>query len=299
MTYTRKSTESPLSPLLEVRNLRTEFVTEYGIVKAVNNVSFELNSGETLGIVGESGSGKTVAMLSVLKLIESPPGRIAGGEVWFEGFNLVKMPGDKIRDIRGSKIAMIFQDPLTSLNPVFTIGEQLIEPLKVHLNLSGKLAREQAKKSLEQVGIPDPNRALDSYPHQFSGGMRQRAMIAMAISCNPSLLIADEPTTALDVTIQEQILELVENLQQQLGMSIIWITHDLGVIAGIADRVIVMYAGEVIECGPTSVLFGNPRHPYTQGLLRSIPRLDLPKSEKLKPIFGFPQIGRASCRERV
>jgi oligopeptide transport system ATP-binding protein len=288
MTNTSKFTEFTSSHLLEVCSLRTEFLTEYGMVKAVNDVSFELNPGETLGIVGESGSGKTVTMLSVLRLVDSPPGRIAGGEVWFEGVNLLKLPRDKIRNIRGRKISMIFQDPQTSLNPVLTIGEQLIEPLKFHLNMSGKLAREQAMESLAQVGIPEPDQAMDCYPHQFSGGMRQRAMIAMAISCSPSMLIADEPTTALDVTVQEQILELVESLRQKLGMSIIWITHDLGVIAGLADSVIVMYAGEIVESGPTPVLFGNPRHPYTQGLLGSIPRLDIPKGEKLKAIRGSP-----------
>jgi oligopeptide transport system ATP-binding protein len=279
---------APDAPILDIRNLYTEFHTEYGVVKAVNGVSFVLTEGETLGIVGESGSGKTVTMLSVMQLIDSPPGRIAGGEVWFEGTNLLKLAGDKIRDIRGGKIAMVFQDPLTSLNPVFTIGEQLIEPLKAHLGLSGKSARDRARESLTQVGIPDPGQALDYYPHQFSGGMRQRTMIAMAISCNPSLLIADEPTTALDVTVQEQILQLIENLRQNLGMSIVWITHDLGVIAGLADRVIVMYAGEIVECSSTCVLFEDPRHPYTQGLLQSIPRVDIPKSEKLKPILGNP-----------
>jgi oligopeptide transport system ATP-binding protein len=279
---------SPEAPILDIRNLSTEFHTEYGVVKAVNGVSFILAKGETMGIVGESGSGKTVTMLSVMQLVDIPPGRIAGGEVLFEGTDLLELAGDKIRDIRGGKIAMVFQDPLTSLNPVFTIGEQLIEPLKVHLGLSGKSAREHARESLAQVGIPNTRQALDYYPHQFSGGMRQRAMIAMAISCNPSLLIADEPTTALDVTVQEQILDLVENLRKKLGMSIVWITHDLGVIAGLADRVIVMYAGEIVECSPTPVLFENPRHPYTLGLLQSIPRVDIPRSEKLKPILGNP-----------
>jgi oligopeptide transport system ATP-binding protein len=280
--------ESSSSNLLMVRNLRTEFLTEYGTVKAVNNISFNLDRGETLGIVGESGSGKTVTMLSVMRLIEIPPGRIAGGEIWFEGSNLLKLPQNKIRDIRGRKISMIFQDPLTSLNPVLTIGDQLIEPLMVHLNMSSKSARKRAKESLAQVGIPNPEQAIDYYPHQFSGGMRQRAMIAMAISCCPSLLVADEPTTALDVTVQEQILELIENLRRDMNMSIIWITHDLGVIAGLADKVIVMYAGEIVESGSTLEIFERPRHPYTQGLLRSIPRLDVSRGVKLKPIRGAP-----------
>lgn len=274
--------------LLRIQNLHTEFVTEYGVVKAVNGVSFDLANGEILGIVGESGSGKTVTMLSVMRLIENPPGRIPVGEVWFDGKNLLSLKDAEIRDVRGGKIGMIFQDPLTSLNPVFTVGDQLMEPLKLHMKLTSRQARERAIEALAQVGIAEPKRAIDAYPHQFSGGMRQRVMIAMAISCVPSLLIADEPTTALDVTVQEQILELIEKLRSQIGMSIIWITHDLGVIAGLSDRVIVMYAGEIIESGPTDVLFMNPRHPYTQGLLQSIPRLDVPKGEPLKPIIGFP-----------
>jgi len=276
------------SPILRIQDLHTEFVTEYGVVKAVNGVSFEVAAGETLGIVGESGSGKTVTMLSVMRLIESPPGRIASGEVHFNGDNLLELSNREMRQIRGSKIAMIFQDPLTSLNPVFSIGEQLTEAIKMHLRVSNKEAREHAVEALAQVGIPDPVQALDFFPHQFSGGMRQRAMIAMAISCNPSLLIADEPTTALDVTVQEQLLQLVDDLRSQLNMSIVWITHDLGVIAGLADRVVVMYAGEIVESGPTDMIFENSRHPYTQGLLRSIPRLDVPRDKRLIPIEGTP-----------
>lgn len=275
-------------PILEVKDLHTEFVTEHGVVKAVSGVSFSLAEGETLGIVGESGSGKTVTMLSVMQLIESPPGRIADGKVLFNGQNLFTLSRRAMRQIRGGQIAMIFQDPLTSLNPVYTIGDQLTEVIRLHLGLSKKEAEKLAAQSLEQVGIPDPVQALDYYPHQFSGGMRQRAMIAMAISCNPTVLIADEPTTALDVTVQEQLLQLVDDLQSEMGMSIVWITHDLGVIAGLADRVIVMYAGEIVESGRTETIFEAPRHPYTQGLLQSIPRLDVPRTEKLKPIHGTP-----------
>lgn len=276
------------TPILRIRDLRTEFITEYGVVKAVNGVSFEVAEGETLGIVGESGSGKTVTMLSVMRLIESPPGRIVGGDVQFNGHNLLGLSRREMRHIRGGRIAMVFQDPLTSLNPVFTVGDQLSEAIRLHLGLSAKEAKVHAEEALAQVGIPDPGLALDAFPHQFSGGMRQRAMIAMAIACKPSLLIADEPTTALDVTVQEQLLQLVDDLRSRLSMSIVWITHDLGVIAGLADRVLVMYAGEIVESGPTDTIFENPRHPYTQGLLQSIPRLDTPRGEMLKPIEGTP-----------
>ena len=242
-------TELEDQPILEVKDLYTEFVTEHGLVKAVSGVSFALAAGETLGIVGESGSGKTVTMLSVMQLIESPPGRIAGGEVFFNEQNLFDLSRRNMRQIRGGQIAMIFQDPLTSLNPVYTIGDQLTEVIRLHMRLSKKAANDHAAQALEHVGIPDPISALDFYPHQFSGGMRQRAMIAMAISCNPAVLIADEPTTALDVTVQQQLLQLVDDLQSEMGMSIVWITHDLGVIAGLADHVIVMYAGEIVERG--------------------------------------------------
>jgi oligopeptide transport system ATP-binding protein len=280
------TTLSTTTPLLDVRNLQTEFVTDHGVVKAVNDVSFAVSPGETLGIVGESGSGKTVTMLTVMQLIAMPPGRIVGGEVLFNGVDLLKMRPSEMRKIRGSKIAMIFQDPLTSLNPVFTVGEQLIETIRAHLKLSRKAARDHAQQALSEVGIADPSQALSAFPHQFSGGMRQRVMIAMTIACDPALLIADEPTTALDVTVQDQILRVIDDLRSRLNMAIIWITHDLGIVAGLADRVLVMYAGEIVEQGITDKLYENPRHPYTQGLLQSIPRLDVPRSRRLQPIPG-------------
>ncbi len=288
LSHSEQHQERDSTPILRIRDLRTEFATEYGVVKAVNGVSFDVAEGETLGIVGESGSGKTVTMLSVMQLIESPPGRIARGEILFNGDDLLKLSPKEMRRIRGSRIAMVFQDPLTSLNPVFSIGEQIIETIRLHLRLSKKEAKEHAKEALARVGIPDPAMALDAFPHQFSGGMRQRAMIAMAITCNPSLLIADEPTSALDVTVQEQLLQLIDDIRSQMRMSIVWITHDLGVIAGLADRVLVMYAGEIVESGPTETILVDPCHPYTQGLLQSIPRLDTPRGEKLKPIEGTP-----------
>ncbi len=274
--------------LLEVKNLKTRFFTQDGVVHAVNGVSFYLNEGETLGIVGESGCGKSVSMLSVLRLIPQPPGKIVGGEVWFEGKDLLKVSNDEIRQVRGNKIAMIFQDPMTSLNPVLTIGQQLGEPLMLHLGMSKKEARQESVRLLKMVGIPEAEERLDDYPHQFSGGMRQRVMIAMALACNPKILIADEPTTALDVTIQAQIIDLVKKLRDEIGMAVIWITHDLGIIAGLADRVNVMYAGYIIETAPVKKLYGDPLHPYTIGLLRSVPRLDAPVKEKLTPIEGLP-----------
>jgi oligopeptide transport system ATP-binding protein len=277
-----------MTPLLDVRGLSTEFVTTYGVVRAVNDVSFQVEQGEALGIVGESGSGKSVTMLSVMGLIESPPGRVTGGEVLLGGVDLRKLPAKDLRALRGGQMAMIFQDPLTSLNPVFTIGDQLREAIQMHRPVSRAAARRRAAECLEMVGIPDPARALDDYPHQFSGGMRQRAMIAMALSCEPRLLSADEPTTALDVTVQEQLLELIENLRRQFDMTVIWITHDLGVVAGIADRVMVMYAGRVAESGPVETIFAQPRHPYTVGLLKSIPRLDVVESGDLEIIPGSP-----------
>ncbi len=275
-------------PLLEVQNLETQFKTQDGVVKAVNNVSFHVDRGETLGIVGESGSGKSVTSLSVMRLIPTPPGKIAGGKILFDGENLLDLSEEEMRHIRGNRIAMIFQDPMTSLNPVLTIGRQITESLVLHMNLNQKEARNRAVELLNMVGIPAAGKRLDDYPHQFSGGMRQRVMIAMGLSCNPELLIADEPTTALDVTIQAQILELIHRLQQELGTAVIIITHDLGVVAGMADRVIVMYAGSVVEEGPTEEIFGNPRMPYTIGLLRSIPRLDEDVQRKLTPIRGLP-----------
>jgi oligopeptide transport system ATP-binding protein len=275
-------------PLLEVRNLETHFKTQDGLVKAVNDVSFHVDRGETLGIVGESGSGKSVTSLSLMRLIPSPPGKIVGGEIIFDGENLLDLSEEEMRHIRGNRIAMIFQDPMTSLNPVLTIGRQITESLELHMKMSGAEARKRALDLLGMVGIPSSANRLDDYPHQFSGGMRQRVMIAMALSCNPELLIADEPTTALDVTIQAQILELINRLKNELGTAVIIITHDLGVVAGMADRVNVMYAGRVVEDGATDEIFANPRMPYTIGLLRSIPRLDEAVGRKLTPIRGLP-----------
>ncbi len=277
-----------MAALLEVRNLETRFYTQDGVVHAVNGVSFELHEGETLGVVGESGCGKSVTMLSILRLIPSPPGRITGGEVLFEGRDLLKMTDDEIRQVRGNRIAMVFQDPMTSLNPVLTINQQISEALQLHLGMDKEMARKRTIELLEMVGIPSAAERVDDYPHQFSGGMRQRVMIAMALSCNPQILIADEPTTALDVTIQAQIIDLVKRLQREIGMAVIWITHDLGIIAGLADRVMVMYAGFVIEEATVHELYNDPRHPYTLGLLGSVPRLDEKRPEKLYSIEGLP-----------
>jgi oligopeptide transport system ATP-binding protein len=274
--------------LLEVHDLRTRFYTDDGVVQAVNGVSWEVNEGETLGIVGESGCGKSVSVLSILRLIPQPPGKIETGEVLFEGRDLMKLNDDEMRTVRGNKIAMVFQDPMTSLNPVLTINQQISEALTLHLGMNKQQARERTAELLELVQIPQAEDRLDDYPHQFSGGMRQRAMIAMALSCNPQILVADEPTTALDVTIQAQIIELVKQLRDEIGMAIIWITHDLGIVAGIADRVAVMYAGFIIEAASVKDLYGDPRHPYTLGLLGSVPRLDMKRKEKLTPIFGLP-----------
>jgi oligopeptide transport system ATP-binding protein len=274
--------------LLEVKDLKTQFFTQDGIVRAVNGISYTLNEGETLGIVGESGSGKSVGVMSLIRLIPSPPGKIVSGEVIFDGQDLLKLNDDEIRSIRGNKIAMIFQDPMTSLNPVLTIGRQIGEALELHLGMDKNQARERTIELLELVGIPLARERLNNYPHQFSGGMRQRVMIAMGLSCNPQLLIADEPTTALDVTIQAQIVDLVKRLRDEIGMAIIWITHDLGVVAGLADRVIVMYAGCIVEEAPVKELYQNPRHPYTLGLLGSLPRLDAERPEKLNSIEGLP-----------
>ncbi len=274
--------------LIEVRNLQTQFFTQDGIVHAVNGISYEVAEGETVAIVGESGSGKSVGVMSLIRLIPEPPGKIVNGEVNFDGQDLLQLKEEELRQIRGNRIAMIFQDPMTSLNPVLTIGRQITESLELHLNMNRGESRSRAIELLELVGIPDAGARLDDYPHQFSGGMRQRVMIAMGLSCNPQLLIADEPTTALDVTIQAQIVDLVRRLQSELGMAIIWITHDLGVVAGMADRVLVMYAGFIVEEGPVDVIYGQPRHPYTLGLLRSIPRLDLGRQKRLIPIEGLP-----------
>ncbi len=277
-----------MAPLLEVRDLQTHFHTQDGVVKAVDRVSFFVDRGETLGIVGESGCGKSVTSLSIMRLIPSPPGKIAGGQILFDGEDLLQQSEERMRQIRGNRIAMIFQDPMTSLNPVLTIGRQITESLELHLKLSRREAQKRAAELLDMVGIPSASKRLDNYPHQFSGGMRQRVMIAMALSCNPELLIADEPTTALDVTIQAQILELINRLKEELDTAVIIITHDLGVVAGMTDRVTVMYAGRVVEEGPTREIFENPRMPYTIGLLRSIPRLDEARRRKLNPIRGLP-----------
>ena len=275
-------------PLLQVKNLHTQFFTEEGIVKAVNGVSYDVMPGEILGLVGESGCGKTVSALSVLRLIPMPPGKIVEGEILFEGEDILKMDDEEIRHIRGNKIGMIFQEPMTSLNPVLTIGRQLTETLELHLKMDKQAATQRAIELLDTVGIPEAKQRIKDYPHQFSGGMRQRVMIAMALSCNPKLLLADEPTTALDVTIQAQILELLTRLTRELGTAVIIITHNLGVVARYADRVNVMYAGRVIESASAAELYSDPRHPYTLGLLKSVPRLDQVRKERLDPIEGMP-----------
>ncbi|MDX2271133.1 MAG: ABC transporter ATP-binding protein [Cyanobacteriota bacterium] len=274
--------------LLEVSHLQTRFFTQDGVVQAVNDVSFTLEEGETLGIVGESGSGKSISMLSLMRLIPSPPGKITQGSVRFEGHDLLTLSEAQMRRIRGNKIAMIFQDPMTSLNPVLRVSRQIMEALQLHCGMSAEQARQRAIELLELVGIPAARERVDHYPHQFSGGMRQRVMIAMGLSCRPRLLIADEPTTALDVTIQAQIVELIKQLRDEIGMAIIWITHDLAFLAGIADRILVMYAGQVVEEAPLHALYKTPRHPYTIGLLQSIPRLDAARPVRLQPIEGLP-----------
>jgi oligopeptide transport system ATP-binding protein len=276
--------------LLDIKGLETQFKTAEGYVHAVNGVSFGLKEGETLGVVGESGCGKSVTMLSVLGLIPSPPGKVTAGEAFFLGKDLLKMPNEEIRQVRGGQIAMIFQDPMTSLNPVLTIGRQLEEPLMLHLGMTKEQARSRSVELLEMVGIPGAKDRLKDFPHQFSGGMRQRVMIAMALSCNPQILIADEPTTALDVTIQAQIMDLVKRLRDELGMAIIWITHDLGVVAGIAHRVVVMYGGYLIEEASVQTLFVKPTHPYTVGLLGSLPRVDEMEHARLFSIEGQPPV---------
>jgi len=274
--------------LLEIKGLKTRFFTEDGVVHAVNGISYDLEEGGTLGIVGESGCGKTVSVLSVMRLIPEPPGKIVGGEVLFEGRDILKMDPDDVRKVRGNRIAMVFQDPMTSLNPVLTIGRQIDEALELHMGMDKHQARKRTIELLETVGIPEAANRADDYPHQFSGGMRQRVMIAMALSCNPRVLIADEPTTALDVTIQAQIIELVKRLREDIGMAIVWITHDLGIIAGLAERVIVMYAGYIVERASVKDLYGDPRHPYTIGLLGSLPRLDETRKRRLFSMRGLP-----------
>ncbi len=277
-----------MATLLEVRNLKTTFLTSGGIVRAVDGVSWDVREGETVALVGESGCGKSVSALSVMRLVAAPAGRIEGGEIVFKGRDLLKLTEEEMRHVRGREIAMIFQEPMTSLNPVLTIGRQLTEGLEIHLNMTPEQSRARAIELLAMVGIPDPERRLAQYPHHFSGGMRQRMMIAMALACNPSLILADEPTTALDVTIQAQILELMRDLSRRLGVAMLIITHNLGVVARYADRVNVMYAGRIIERATAAELYANPRHPYTLGLLRSVPRLDEPRRARLAPIEGQP-----------
>jgi oligopeptide/dipeptide ABC transporter ATP-binding protein len=275
-------------PLLQVRDLTTRFYTDAGVVNALNGVSLDLHAGETLGVVGESGSGKSTLALTLMGLISPPRGRIIGGQILYNGDDLIRVNRTRRRRLRGSEIAMVFQDPMVSLNPVFTIGNQVGEVLRRHLHLNTKAANERAVELLSLVGLSSPRQKLRAYPHQLSGGMRQRAMIAMALAANPKILIADEPTTALDVTIQAQIIELVRRLRDQFGMAMIWITHDLGVVAGLADRVIVMYAGHVVEEAQVRQIFKQPRHPYTLGLLNSLPRVDQLYGGKLVPIPGSP-----------
>lgn len=275
--------------LLEVRNLVTRFYTEGGVVHAVNGISYTLNEGESMAIVGESGSGKSVGVLTVMRLIPMPPGRIEGGEVVYNGRDLLKLSNEEMRQVRGREIAMIFQDPMTSLNPVLTVERQMTEMLRLHMGLNKDQARERAVEMLRLVGVPNAADRLNDYPHQFSGGQRQRIMIAMALTCNPSILIADEPTTALDVTIQAQIVDLVLRLKEKLGMSIIWITHDLGVIAGMVDKIIVMYAGFIVEQAPVRDLYQLTSHPYTLGLLQSLPKVDTKRErQRLIAIDGLP-----------
>lgn len=274
--------------VLEIDDLRTEFRGQDGNVFAVNGVSYSLREGETLGIVGESGCGKSVSMLSVMRLLQAPPAHITAKSVKFRGKNIFALSDEEMRDIRGSQMAMIFQDPMTSLNPVLTIGFQLTEPLRVHLGMTEEEAETRGVELLKLVGIPEAETRMNDYPHQFSGGMRQRVMIAMALACNPSMLIADEPTTALDVTIQAQIVDLVNRLREHFGMTLIWITHDLGVTASLVERIIVMYAGYVVEDANVSELYANPRHPYTAALLKSLPRVDGDKHVRLKVIEGLP-----------
>jgi len=276
------------SHVLEVRDIRTLFHTQDGTVHAVNGISFDLSEGELLGVVGESGSGKSVTMMSLVKLLPMPPAEIASGQALLDGIDLIGLDLAALRKIRGAKVGFIFQDPMTSLNPVLTVGYQLMEPLREHLGLDRAMARARAVELLELVGIPSASNRLNDYPHQFSGGMRQRVMIAIALACDPKVLIADEPTTALDVTIQAQILDLVKRLRRELGMAIIWITHDLGVVAGLADRVMVMYGGLVVESGQVKSLYKRPQHPYTRGLLSTLPRLDGGRSQRLLSIKGQP-----------
>jgi len=279
-----------VTTILEVKNLKTQFKTEGGLVRAVDGVSYYIDEKEVIGLVGESGCGKSVSQLSVLQLIPNPPGKIVDGEIVFEGKDVLKYEanGAKMRSIRGGKIAMIFQEPMTSLNPVLTINQQLSEMLELHLGMSSQAARERSIELLKLVGIPEAEQRIDDYPHQFSGGMRQRAMIAMALSCNPRILIADEPTTAVDVTTQAQILELMADMVEHFNTSLILVTHNLGIVARYAHRIYVMYAGRIVESGTSKDIFSKPRHPYTLGLMTSVPRLDEPRKRKLATIKGLP-----------
>jgi oligopeptide transport system ATP-binding protein len=277
-----------MPPLLQLVDLKTHFTTRDGVVKAVDGVSFALDCGESLAIVGESGSGKSVTALSILRIIQDPPGKIVGGDILYRGESLIALNEDDMRDIRGNRIAMIFQDPMTALNPVYRVGHQIAEPLRLHKGMKKKEALQRATELLESVGIPEAADRARDYPHQFSGGMRQRAMIAMALSCDPDVLIADEPTTALDVTIQAQIIELIQDVQQRTNSALILITHDLGVVADVADNVLVMYAGKPVEYGTADDIFYRPLHPYTWGLHDSLPRHDAPEKEQLCPIKGQP-----------
>ena len=284
------SSRAGQSPILKVEDLVTRFYTPEGVVHAVNGVNFELGEGETLGVVGESGCGKSVTMLSIMQLIPRPPGKIEKGKAWFNNQDLLQLTNDEIRSVRGSQMAMIFQDPMTSLNPVLTVERQLAEPMIEHMDFTKHQAHARSVEFLNMVGIPDAEKRLADYPHQFSGGMRQRVMIAMALSCMPQVLIADEPTTALDVTIQAQIVDLVKRLRDEFGMAVVWITHDMGVVARLAQRVLVMYAGFIIEQAPVSVLYAHPAHPYTLGLLGSLPRLDSDTHQRLTDIPGVPPL---------
>jgi oligopeptide/dipeptide ABC transporter ATP-binding protein len=277
-----------MSALLDVRDLRTQFTTSAGVVRAVDGVSWDVRAGETVALVGESGCGKSVSALSVMRLVAAPAGRIVSGQILFKGRDLLTLSEEEMRRVRGREIGMIFQEPMTSLNPVLSVGRQLTEPVEIHLNMTPAQSRARAVELLSLVGVSDPERRLSQYPHQFSGGMRQRMMIAMALSCSPPLVLADEPTTALDVTIQAQILELMKDLSRRLGAAMLIITHNLGVVARYADRVNVMYAGRIVERGTAREIYANPRHPYTRGLLRSVPRLDEPRRAKLQPIEGQP-----------
>ena len=277
-----------MDELLRIKNLKTRFHTQDGVVNAVNGISYQLEKGEVLGVVGESGCGKSVHALSIMRLIQIPPGEISDGEIWFENRDLLTLSENQMRRVRGRDIAMVFQDPMSSLNPVLKVGFQIVEALRLHTDLNPKAAKNRAAELLSLVGIPEPHKRLDNYPHQFSGGMRQRAMIAMALSCEPKLLIADEPTTALDVTIQAQIVDLVIKLQENFGMSIMWITHDLGIVAEMAHKINVMYAGYIIESGSAQDIFKRTRHPYTMGLLGSLPKIDEEPGTKLLSIPGLP-----------